>query len=402
MSASVWSIAPLAGRVLYASWQVSVLILLVLFVQWAFQRYLSARWRYALWFLVLAWMVLPTLPEFSLGVYGMTPKPATYFPTVGLSPSLDATVKTDRVHSVRADRSGNPSSRPLSASSVSFPSEKPRGGTAPLGLGWVGLVSGVWFVGAAASMLYVLGQIVSTGFRVRRLPNVKLQETLDLVGECGETIGLRKRLRVVETPADQAPALVGFRQPVLLLPKGVVWRIGRQGLRYVLLHELSHVKRGDVWVNAAAVALSSLHWFNPLVWYALRRIRTDQELACDALSLSHMKPGERQHYVDAILGLLEQGVSSHRVPGVVGVLDGRSQMRRRLRMICEFKPSARASSRVAFLLAALLGLQALTDFGCAVACTPGTNGDGRSEVVAGAHDRAAENGPPHSGRAYVF
>jgi len=63
-------------------------------------------------------------------------------------------------------------------------------------------------------------------------------------------------------------------------------------LRYVFLHELGHLKRGDILVNWLMALPLVLHWFNPLVWYAIQRIRVDGESACDALALSHALEGE--------------------------------------------------------------------------------------------------------------
>ncbi len=76
----------------------------------------------------------------------------------------------------------------------------------------------------------------------------------------------------------------GAWHPVLLLPDAAEnWPLERR--RVVLLHELAHIKRLDWLTQTLAYIAGSLHWFNPLVWLAARRMRVEREQACDDLVL---------------------------------------------------------------------------------------------------------------------
>jgi beta-lactamase regulating signal transducer with metallopeptidase domain len=97
---------------------------------------------------------------------------------------------------------------------------------------------------------------------------------------------LRARLHVPQTvrllECDEAivPATCGLLRPAILLPAlSAGWNTERR--RLVLLHELAHVKRFDVWSQMLARMVCSINWFNPLAWYALARLRIERELACD-------------------------------------------------------------------------------------------------------------------------
>jgi hypothetical protein len=69
-------------------------------------------------------------------------------------------------------------------------------------------------------------------------------------------------------------------RPAVLMPTGAAdWPAGRQ--RVVLLHELAHVRRRDCQVQLVAHLALALHWFNPLAWWAVRRLRIEREHACD-------------------------------------------------------------------------------------------------------------------------
>ena len=72
----------------------------------------------------------------------------------------------------------------------------------------------------------------------------------------------------------------GWLRPVVLLPEGARrWSAPRR--QVVLLHELVHVRRADWLVRLMARLACSVYWFNPLVWWAVRRLDLEQELACD-------------------------------------------------------------------------------------------------------------------------
>lgn len=98
---------------------------------------------------------------------------------------------------------------------------------------------------------------------------------------------------------DGLPAVVGLGGRIVL-PADFRTRFTPAERALVLAHERVHVRRRDVWWNLLAVALCALHWFNPLAWWALRRFRIEQELACDAAVLDQAR-GHRRSYAEALV-----------------------------------------------------------------------------------------------------
>ena len=98
--------------------------------------------------------------------------------------------------------------------------------------------------------------------------------------------GQRPLPRLILGPAGSMPMVWGILRPRLLLPADAAdWAPER--LRAVLLHELSHLLRQDPAALLLAQVAQALHWFNPLAWSALHRLRTEQEHACDDAVLRH-------------------------------------------------------------------------------------------------------------------
>lgn len=96
------------------------------------------------------------------------------------------------------------------------------------------------------------------------------------------------------------PALVGSWQPIIVLPSDFDTRYNRTQQQLMLQHETQHWRQKDHWVNALVATFRALFWFNPLVHWAMNRLRHDQELACDEAILN-AHPKHRQSYGEAML-----------------------------------------------------------------------------------------------------
>src|SRR6185295_10318834 len=98
-------------------------------------------------------------------------------------------------------------------------------------------------------------------------------------------LGLRRRVRLLTSPAALMPLTFGAWRPVLLMPtEATDWTPQRR--RLVLLHELAHIRRWDWLTHMVAHAACAAHWFNPLAWLAARRMQIEREKACDDLVLA--------------------------------------------------------------------------------------------------------------------
>lgn len=100
-------------------------------------------------------------------------------------------------------------------------------------------------------------------------------------------------------PAALGPVSLGVLRGRIALPEDFEKRFAAEEQALILAHEQVHLRRRDNAWNLLALAIAALHWFNPLTWWALRRLREDQELSCDAAVLAR-DPRPRQ-YAQALL-----------------------------------------------------------------------------------------------------
>ncbi|HEY5912793.1 MAG TPA: M56 family metallopeptidase [Verrucomicrobiae bacterium] len=313
-----------------ASWQASVVIVLVLLAQRLFARQLAPRWRHALWLLVAIRLALPGSVESRLSLYNLFNAPS-FSSVVGSSETVAASGAAGVGPSAPSRAVVVPSSR------FSFRAS----------LRWL------WLTGAVALGGYFLGSAWRLGRGIRRQRPVTSEPVLDLLEDCKQKMGVFTPLVLLETPRTNSPALLGFIRPRLLLPQGLLGAFSLSELRFIFLHELGHLKRGDILINWILAVPLVLHWFNPLVWYAVRRIRIDGESACDAAALSHAREGENGAYGKTMIKLLERFSAPALMPAVAGVLERANPMKRRIELIAGFKRTQQSPAVAAILFAAL-------------------------------------------------
>jgi beta-lactamase regulating signal transducer with metallopeptidase domain len=130
------------------------------------------------------------------------------------------------------------------------------------------VILAIWAVGAIA----VLARLGIGLVRARRLvSSARFVETLDVDG---------RPVQVRVSSAIETPAVTGLLMPVVLLPRDAdTWTAERR--RLVLAHELAHVASRDCLASVVAQLAVAMHWFDPLVWLAARRLRIERELAAD-------------------------------------------------------------------------------------------------------------------------
>jgi beta-lactamase regulating signal transducer with metallopeptidase domain/protocatechuate 3,4-dioxygenase beta subunit len=139
------------------------------------------------------------------------------------------------------------------------------------------------------------------------------------------SIGVRRRIRVVESDALSSPVVWGIFRPTLLLPAGIAAALSARQLEWVLLHELAHVRRWDLAVRGAQCLVAILHFANPAVWIANHMINRLREYACDdlAVTLGH---GSQLESGEAFLGVMRYAASLHHRPttnleGAIGLFE---------------------------------------------------------------------------------
>lgn len=144
----------------------------------------------------------------------------------------------------------------------------------------IAVVAAIWFVGA----LLVLLRLAFGTWRVNQLARegarVEDGQWLSLTQRLANSLGVTRPLTLLRGERLAVPVTWGIVYPAVLLPEDAdEWPEERR--RFVLVHEMAHVKRFDALTQLVAQLAVALFWFDPLVWIAAHRMRVEREHACD-------------------------------------------------------------------------------------------------------------------------
>ncbi|MDR1060933.1 MAG: DUF4825 domain-containing protein [Clostridiales bacterium] len=198
------------------------------------------------------------------------------------------------------------------AVSNSLPAAAPMASANPL-QAWIAVGACAWLAGVAAMLLYA-------------------------------AISYVRLIRRKDSAA--APFVYGFIKPKIHIPVGLAGMAGEE-LRYVTLHEQTHIKRRDYLAKPVAFALLCAHWFNPLAWIAFALLCADMEMSCDERVLRELGMGVKADYSQTLLSLS----MNRRIFGASPLAFGESGIKERVKNVLNFQKPAKIVIFMAVVLA---------------------------------------------------
>ena len=289
-------------------WQVGLLIILIACIDRLIRRWAWPHLRYALWSLVLIKLILPPTLSLPSGIVPALQPVANQalhameteegIANCGL-PMADSTLSASRYtpvpmppltigSHVEVDASSQPlplvEQSPPETSLAAVTPANPSSEIHHPQLSWAFYAMAIWLAGTLTLGLWLLLRLnVLAGRRANFVAAASLPQSFyDRMAGCAKRLGLRRIPRVVVVKKLATPAVFGIFRPVLLMPQGYLRRLTRQDTEHMLLHELAHIKRGDLHMHALYMLVQIVYWYNPLLWLVRRQLHHLRELSCDA------------------------------------------------------------------------------------------------------------------------
>lgn len=276
----------------------AILAMLVLKPLWR-ERY-RAKTRCWLWLALAVFLLLPV--DFSVKnapVQAAPPKDYTLF--VGTDKT--AIQSTDNLFGDMAEKSGQ-SPAAVRDTIIQRPVTNPEQKTTRYIPVTTILFYG-YLAGAAAFLLYQGVSYALFRRTVRRWKrDVARADYAAMLSDTARDLGVSAPEMIV-CEAISTPAVTGLLRPRLLLPHE---HYDVQELRYILRHELCHLKRRDMLLKLVLLAANAMHWFNPVVYLMLRQADEDIELACDSAATDGLELPERAAYSRTLLAAVQSSV----------------------------------------------------------------------------------------------
>lgn len=291
----------------------------ILLFRFIFKNRISPKLQYLMWWLLILRLIIPVTPDIGihLGLQSIPQEQA-----VQAAPSATAPVLDVAPASV-------PNTQP-SYESVT-PAVQPDTDVAPSqhvnptkSTDWYSIVFVVWLLGAIGFLGWLIFVKLRYYESLQHLMASGPKEVYELYDRCCKELGV-KPLPLWIVNKSMSPGIAFFGEPVLLVPLSLCNDESR--LRFALLHELTHKKRGDHYMTLLLNILRAVYWFDPVVHFAFSELRSDMESACDSDVLAYIGYEKKRGYLTVILDMF-----SYDTEPILGMSQIRSRRMAKRRM----------------------------------------------------------------------
>ena len=291
----------------------------ILLFRFIFKNRISSKLQYLMWWLLILRLLMPVTPDIGLhfNLQDMLLKQAHQAELPAPAPVLDVA----------------PASVPNTQSSYESvtPAVQPDTDVAPSqhvnpakSTDWYSIVFVVWLLGAIGFLGWLIFVKLRYYESLQHLMAGGPREVYELYDRCCKELGV-KPLPLWIVNKSMSPGIAFFGEPVLLIPISLCGDESR--LRFALLHELTHKKRGDHYMTLLLNILRAVYWFDPVVHFAFSELRADMESACDSDVLAYIGHEQKRGYLTVILDMF-----SYDTEPILGMSQIRSKRMAKRRM----------------------------------------------------------------------
>lgn len=319
--------------------QASLLIVVVGLVDLLIRRWVWPQVREALWLMVLVKLLLPPTWSLPTAIMPQLERQMTAWVALPWSNIVQPQVGVPSASAPQASptAAGTPQDPGSAAPALSANAAGAAAtAAAPRALAWLRWAFALW----------VLGALAFVGLLTARVAALRRWHDRDRRGQTIPPwyhellVQTAQRLRVGQLPAIvfsdrlSTPAVCGILHPVLYLPRDYTENLSEEEAEHVLMHEMAHLKRGDLWLHALGLFVQVVYWFNPLVALARRQAQHVREI-CTDLTVAHVLRERTGSYRQTLLSTARRLLTESAAPGIglLGVFEEPFRLVSRLRWL---------------------------------------------------------------------
>ena len=299
---------------------ICIIIGFLIIVKRAFKNYLTSRMQFNLWFLLLGILAVPFVPF----------RPASFtqiFALLGVWKNAVSSSKGTITEGVL-----NPNTSGAVNQMNDFALSVSRETPSIIGL----ILCGIWLVGILAMILLVIKSVSRLNAMKKSALPLQNKTVRILYHNCLKEMKIKRNIPVYSTAFLKSPVIVGLFNPRIYLPIHLISDFNAADMRYMLLHELQHYRHKDALASYLMNFFGVLYWCNPCVWYALKEMRNEREVACDTSVLKLLDESDYENYGNTLINFAEK-VSLTPFPFAAGISGSMKQMQQRIANISSYK-----------------------------------------------------------------
>ncbi|MGV8981872.1 M56 family metallopeptidase [Clostridium sp.] len=317
------NLTSLFEQILLISIMGSILAIAILLIKTIFRKKLSAKIHYYIWFLLILKLIIPLDFQNLLN-------PFNYFNTESQKYDISSIV----LHNISSgeDLKVN-TNKTLATTAVNDNYKTPTVVNNKLGFNFKTMAL-IWMIGALSVLTYIIFINIMLSISIKKSPHCKMQDINEILEESKLRLKISSKIDVIYGHYLKSPAVYGIIKPKILISESIINKLSTEELKFVFLHEVTHIKRKDLIVNVVIMILQVIYWFNPIIWYSLYQFKQDCEAACDATALTVLSSREVREYGQTILNMIKIVSKTNLAIGTLGFSNKYSK--RRIIMISLF------------------------------------------------------------------
>lgn len=334
------------GEILNWTLMASSVIVLTLAIRTMLKDKINKVWINALWLMVLVRLLVPILPSSSMSLFNLWQRIDPMSPTIS-NPNtvVDSEIGTVPLHFmddeiILSEAEGSSQEKDILLENNHLIKD----------INKLPNLLVLWFLG----MIMVLGYFMIGYYQMKKKINqlevVEDKETLALLAELKEILHIKAEVKLLK---GEYPFIFGLIRPVICLSNSFT----RDEVKMMLLHELMHLKYRDNVLTYLHIVGLAIHWFNPLVWLAIRLMKHDMELVCDERVLR--MGTDKKQYANTLLKIVL--TPQKEVFWVQGMGENAKEIKRRLLLIATFKEPKVSVTIMGVILLIIGGILCLTN-----------------------------------------
>lgn len=295
--------------ILKSSLTASILILFVIGFLKIFNKKISVRVKNWIWILVLIKILIPVYGNADTNIFSILQEKYGLINQSDLNEGYNQLKNGENYNKVLASMEQNKDFRLIFFRSI----------------------TAVWIAGVS---FLALSLIVSQLSFTKKTKDSACDIDIDnLIKKCN----IKNRIPVYLYDEIKSPCISGLLRPRIYIPSYVLNMSDKKQLSYIFLHELTHYKRKDLIYNFFGILALFLHWFNPFVWIAVKKMNLCRECACDACVLELLNEEENVEYGMALLNLSKLYIDTRHYSQLPVFFETKSQIQDRIWLIKGFK-----------------------------------------------------------------
>ncbi|MCR1974307.1 transcriptional regulator [Clostridium sporogenes] len=342
--------------VLQTSLIASIAALIVILILKLFNSYIGVRFQHALLFIIILRLLIPVNIPSNINLFNiLSDKYENKILNIESKSNAKAAydVFTERkvyLNDKTRDSKVIPSSPLENTSYKREDTAKEKVITSTLNI-----ASCIWLVGVFSIALFF--SIILWKFKVRisNLEQIQDLKIVSLLEECKKKLSINRSIPIYACDDFKAPCIFGVLKPKIYIPKYKYSTNDYKYLSHIFLHELIHYKRKDLIYNFLGTITILIYWFNPIIWFIVKKMKLQREYACDAYVLEILGKEESIEYGMTLINFSKLISSSEKAPQLAVFFETKNQIKRRIKMIKNFKKGSYRMSAAAVICCVLAG-----------------------------------------------